>query len=66
VYDLIESDNIEKLESFVDDEKAQKYDSKDFRKEFVTKLEFDLEILKEIKKTMGKSRYRSKTGTVYS
>ena len=50
VYDLIESDNIEKLEAFVEDEKAHKYDSKDFRKEFVTKLEFDLEILKEIKK----------------
>jgi hypothetical protein len=36
VYDLIESDNIEKLEAFVEDEKAHKYDSKDFRKEFVT------------------------------
>lgn len=54
VYDLIESDNIEKLEAFVEDEKAHKYDSKDFRKEFVTKLEFDLEILKEIKKLWQK------------
>ena len=54
VYDLIESDNIEKLEAFVEDEKAHKYDSKDFRKEFVTKLEFDLEILKEIKKLWAK------------
>jgi superfamily II DNA or RNA helicase/HKD family nuclease len=54
VYDLIESDNIEKLEAFVEDEKAHKYDSKDFRKEFVTKLEFDLEILKEIKKLWKK------------
>jgi superfamily II DNA or RNA helicase len=54
VYDLIESDNIEKLEAFVEDEKAHKYDSKDFRKEFVSKLEFDLEILKEIKKLWKK------------
>ncbi len=54
VYDLIESDNIEKLEAFVDDEKAHKYDSKDFKKEFVDKLEFDLEILKEIKKLWKK------------
>lgn len=54
VYDLIESDNIEKLEAFVEDEKAHKYDSKDFKKEFVTKLEFDLEILKEIKKLWAK------------
>ncbi len=48
VYDLIDTDNIEKLEAFVDDEKAHKYESKDFRKEFIVKLEFDLEILKEI------------------
>lgn len=48
VYDLIDSDNIEKLEAFVDDEKAHKYESEDFRKEFIDKLQFDLEILKEI------------------
>ncbi len=50
VYDLIESDNIEKLEAFVEDEKAHKYDSADFRKEFTDKLEFDLKILRDIKK----------------
>ena len=50
VYDLIESDNIEKLETFVEEEKAHKYDSKDFRKEFVEMLAFDLEILRDIKK----------------
>lgn len=49
VYDLIESDNIERLETFVEDEKAQKYDSKDFRKEFIDKLALDLEILREVK-----------------
>ncbi|HAS59743.1 MAG TPA: helicase, partial [Algoriphagus sp.] len=54
VYDLIESDNIEKLEGFVDDEKAHKYDSKDFKKEFVAKLEFDLEILRSVQKLWKK------------
>jgi len=50
VYDLIESDNIERLEEFVEEEKAHKYDSQDFKKEFIGKLEFDLAILKEVKK----------------
>lgn len=49
VYDLIESDNIERLEEFVEEEKAHKYDSKDFKKEFIDKLEFDLAILKDVK-----------------
>lgn len=49
VYDLIESDDIERLETFVEDEKAQKYDSKDFRKEYIDRLEFDLGILREVK-----------------
>jgi superfamily II DNA or RNA helicase len=50
VYDLIQSDSIEKLEAFVEDEKAHKYDSKDFKKDFINKLEFDLSILQEVKK----------------
>lgn len=50
VYDLIASDNIERLEAFVDDEKAHKYDSKDFKKEFIDKLHLDLEILHEVKR----------------
>src|SRR5690554_6789923 len=54
VYDLIESDNIEKLEGFVDDEKAHKYDSKDFKKEFLTKLEFDLDILRQVQQIWKK------------
>src|SRR5690606_4683565 len=49
VYDLIESDNIERLEGFVEEDKAQKYDSADFRKEFIDNLKFDLEILREVK-----------------
>ncbi len=49
VYDLLDNDDIEKLESLVDEDKASKYDSKDFRKEFAEKLDFDLQILRDIK-----------------
>ncbi|GAB1453678.1 helicase-related protein [Draconibacterium sp.] len=54
VYDLLDNDDIDKLESLVDEDKASKYDSKDFRKEFVEKLEFDLQILKDIKTLWAK------------
>ncbi len=54
VYDLLDNDDIDKLESLVDEDKASKYDSKDFRKEFVEKLEFDLQILKDIKALWAK------------
>ncbi|MDD2550107.1 MAG: helicase-related protein [Bacteroidales bacterium] len=49
VYDLLNNDDIDKLESLVDEDKANKYDSKDFKKGFRTKLEFDLKILNAIK-----------------
>ncbi|MFK5983317.1 MAG: helicase-related protein, partial [Flavobacteriaceae bacterium] len=48
VYDLLENDDFAKLEELVDEDKAHKYDSKDFRKEFISKLEFDLQLLKDI------------------
>ena len=52
VYDLIEGDNIEKLEAFVDEEKAHKYDAKDFgsfnNMKFIDALKKDLEVLKEV------------------
>lgn len=54
VYDLLDNDDIDKLESLVDEDKASKYDSKDFRKEFVEKLEFDLQVLKDIKTLWAK------------
>lgn len=54
VYDLLENDDFAKLEELVDEDKAHKYDSKDFRKEFIKKLEFDLKILKDIQ-TLWKS-----------
>lgn len=48
VYDLLESDNEEKLLKLVDDDKAQTYKSDEFSKEFIEHLKFDLELLKEI------------------
>lgn len=54
VYDLLDNDDFEKLESLVDEDKASKYDSKDFRKEFIEKLEFDLQVLKDIKTLWAK------------
>jgi len=48
VYDLLDNDDIEKLESAVEEERAQKYESKDFRKNFLTDLEYDLETLKAV------------------
>ncbi|MCO5936889.1 SNF2-related protein [Mucilaginibacter sp. RB4R14] len=54
VYDLLASDNIEKLEAYVDEDKAHKYDAKDFKKDFITKLQFDLEILKNIQSSWAK------------
>ena len=53
VYDLLANDDIEKLEEFVDEEKANKYDSKDFKKDFVSKLQFDLKVLQNIKELWG-------------
>jgi superfamily II DNA or RNA helicase len=48
VYDLLDNDDIEKLEKAVEDERAQKYKSKDFRKDYLPDLEHDLEVLKSV------------------
>lgn len=48
VYELLDNDDLEKLEQYVEADKAQKYDSKDFRKDFLPDLKHDLETLKAI------------------
>lgn len=48
VYELLDKDDIDKLEQAVEDERAQKYKSKDFRKDYLPDLEHDLEVLKSI------------------
>ncbi len=50
VYDLFKNDDIDKLEKLIEEDKASKYNSKDFKKDFKTKLEFDLQVLENIKK----------------
>ena len=53
VYDLLDNDDIDKLEKLVDEEKAHKYLSKDFGKYngglFIDDLQHDLEILKQVR-----------------
>lgn len=48
VYDLLDNDDFDKLEKAVEEEKAQKYDSKDFKKDFLTDLQHDLKVLKHV------------------
>ena len=48
IYDLLDNDDLDKLEKLVEEEKAQKYAAKDFKKSFLPDLEHDLVILKEI------------------
>jgi superfamily II DNA or RNA helicase len=48
VYELLDNDEIDTLEEAVEDERAQKYQSKDFRKDYLPDLESDLNILQSI------------------
>ena len=48
VYDLLENDDIDKLDQAVADERAQKYNADDFSKEFMTDLQDDLKTLKSV------------------
>ncbi len=50
VYDLLGNDNIDLLEKYVEDEKATKYPSEDFRGDFRNDLHHDLEVLRQIEK----------------
>ncbi len=48
VYDLLDNDDVDLLEHYVEEEKAQKYRSEDFRLEFQTDLHHDLQLLGQI------------------
>ncbi len=50
VYELLGSDDLETLEHLVEEDKAQKYASKDFRPTFLDDLHHDLNTLNEIRK----------------
>jgi len=48
VYDLLDNDDITELEAYVEEEKAHKYQSKDFQKNFLLDLQHDLETLQQL------------------
>lgn len=49
VYDLLDSDNEELLLKLVEEDRVQKYNSADFRDDFIVNLNTDLSLLKKIK-----------------
>ncbi|MCX8058431.1 MAG: helicase-related protein [Spirochaetes bacterium] len=49
IYQYLEEGNDEEIQKLIDDEKAERYDAKDFREDFLTDLKHDLEILETIK-----------------
>jgi superfamily II DNA/RNA helicase len=49
IFELLENDDDEAIQRLIDERKAEKYKSSDFRKNLKTDLEHDLAILKEIK-----------------
>lgn len=49
VYELLAMDDFQKLNELVEEDKASKYDSKDFTDDFESNLKFDLDVLKKIK-----------------
>jgi len=54
VYDLLENDDIDKLEELVNEDKAHKYKSEDFTEDFLKKLNKDLLILEYIRDLWAK------------
>lgn len=50
VFEFLENDNDEAIQKLLDEEKAEKFKSEEFKNEFRKDLESDLDILKEIQK----------------
>ncbi|KQC13680.1 MAG: helicase [Desulfuromonas sp. SDB] len=50
IFEMLENDDDEAIQRLIDEGKAERYDSKDFRDDLKTDLEHDLEILREIKR----------------
>ncbi len=49
IFELLEEGDDEAIQKLIDEGKAERYESEKFREEFITDLEKDLKILKEIK-----------------
>ena len=54
VYELLDNDDIEKLEKAVEEERAHRYSAKDFKADFITDLNYDLETLRAVHALWGK------------
>ncbi len=50
LFEFLENDNDEAIQKLIDEDKAQRYNSKDFRPEFKERLENDLKTLREVSK----------------
>lgn len=50
IFELLEENDEETIQRFIEEEKAEKFSSKEFRNELKTDLEHDLNLLKEIEK----------------
>ncbi len=48
VYELLDNDDLSVLEHYVEEDKAQKYSSEDFRNDFIDDLKHDLQLLREV------------------
>ncbi|MBI5417121.1 helicase, partial [Candidatus Poribacteria bacterium] len=49
IFELLENDDDEAIQKLIDEGKAQKYNSKEFRDDFIKDLKSDFEILKQVK-----------------
>ncbi len=54
IFELLENDDDEAIQQLIDEGKAQKYNSKDFREELKNDLQHDHDILMEVKKLWQK------------
>jgi len=50
IFELLENDDDEAVQRLIDEKKAEKYESKDFREDFRKDLQRDYELLQEVKK----------------
>jgi len=54
IFELLENDDDEAVQRLIDEGKAERYESKDFRKELRIDLQYDYNILREVKKLWQK------------
>jgi len=50
IFELLENDDDEAIQKLIDEDKAQKYSAEEFSEDFKKDMEYDLDVLKKIKK----------------